>query len=47
MKCSIDIQVDQKLTETQKNKLFIELGKAVSEAIGPVEFGSIFIYSEK
>ncbi len=50
-KYSIDLSVNKKLTETEKNKLFIALGDAVKSVLGkPAEDGMnglILIYSEK
>jgi hypothetical protein len=49
---SVDLLVNKKLTETEKNKLFIALGNAIKNVLGKPKDGNgingvILIYSEK
>ena len=47
LRYSIDVTVNQKLTETQKSRLILALSGAVKSALGEPYSGTIMVYSER
>lgn len=47
LKYSVDIAVNKKLSENEKNKLMLALSKALEEVFGSAKSGTVMIYSQK
>jgi hypothetical protein len=41
----IDLALDQRITEAQKNQLMVQLGNVVKEVLGPAKSGAMFIHT--